>query len=255
MKRILTAVALIPIVVYVVLWANFWAFLAVLLTVAFLCYREFNDVAAAYGFGAPGPLGYGAGVLLLAWQQETWLLVVGIALILLALAMSGDDLAKSIPRAALLLAGIVYVFGCWKCAMPLRELNPHWLMYALLVNWVGDMGAYYVGRRWGRHKMAPRISPNKSWEGAVASVAASVLVAGAYLWHFVPGVGVAQAVLLTVAANAAGQLGDLTESAMKRGAGVKDSSGILPGHGGFLDRVDSTLFSLPLIYAWLKLAG
>jgi len=102
---------------------------------------------------------------LLAWPQETWLLVVGIALILLALAMSGDDLAKSVPRAALLLAGIVYVFGCWKCAMPLRELNPHWLMYALLVNWVGDMGAYYVGRRWGRHKMAPRISPNKSWKG------------------------------------------------------------------------------------------
>ena len=66
MKRILTAVALIPIVVYVVLWANFWAFLAVLVTVAFLCYREFNDVAATYGFGAPGPLGYGAGVLLLA---------------------------------------------------------------------------------------------------------------------------------------------------------------------------------------------
>jgi len=104
MKRILTAAALIPIVVYVVLWANFWAFLAVLVTVAFLCYREFNDVAAAYGFGAPGPLGYGAGVLLLAWPQETWLLVVGIALILLALAMSGDALAKSLPRAALLLA-------------------------------------------------------------------------------------------------------------------------------------------------------
>ena len=255
MKRILTAVALIPIVVYVVLWANYWAFLAVLVTVAFLCYREFNSVAAAYGFGAPGPLGYGAGVLLLAWRQETWLLILGIALILLALAMSGDDLAKSVPRAALLLAGIVYVFGCWKCAMPLREMNPHWLMYALLVNWVGDMGAYYVGSRWGRHKMAPRVSPNKSWEGAAASVVASVLVAGAYLLRFVPGVEVAQAVALTVAANAAGQLGDLTESAMKRGAGVKDSGAMLPGHGGFLDRVDSTLFSLPLIYAWLKLAG
>jgi len=107
---------------------------------------------------------------LLVWWQETrlpiWLLAVGIALILLALAMHGDDLAKSLPRAALLLAGIVYVFGCWKCAIPLRELNPHWLMYALLVNWVGDMGAFYVGRRWGRHKMAPRVSPNKSWEGA-----------------------------------------------------------------------------------------
>jgi phosphatidate cytidylyltransferase len=169
--------------------------------------------------------------------------------------MRGDDLAKSLPRASLLLAGIVYIFGCWKCAIPLRELNPHWLMYALLVNWVGDMGAYYVGSRWGRHKMAPRVSPNKSWEGAAASVVASVLVAGAYLLRFVPGVAVAQAVALTVAANAAGQLGDLTESAMKRGAGVKDSGAMLPGHGGFLDRVDSTLFSLPLIYAYVKMAG
>ena len=255
MKRILTAAALIPIVVYVVLLANFWVFFAVLVTVAFLCYREFDAVAEAYGFGPPGPLGYGAGLLLLVSRQETWLLILGLALILMAAAMRREDLAKALPRAAVLLAGIVYIFGSWKCAMPLRELNPHWLMYGLLVNWAGDAGAYYVGRRWGRHKMAPRVSPHKSWEGAVASVVASVLVAGAYLLRFVPGIAVAQAVALTVAANAAGQLGDLTESAMKRGAGVKDSGAILPGHGGFLDRVDSTLFSLPLIYAYLKLAG
>jgi phosphatidate cytidylyltransferase len=255
MKRILTAVALIPLVVYVVLWANFWAFFAVLVAVAFLCYREFDGVAEAYGFGAPGPLGYGAGLLLLVWRQETWLLILGLALILLAVTIRGDDLTKSLPRAALMLTGMVYIFGCWKCAMPLREMNPHWLMYALLVNWAGDAGAYYVGRRWGRHKMAPRVSPNKSWEGAVASMAASVLIAGAYLLRFVPWIATAQVVALTVAANAAGQLGDLTESAMKRGAGLKDSGVILPGHGGFLDRVDSTLFSLPLIYAYLKLAG
>ena len=255
MKRILTAAALIPVVVYVVLWANFWVFFAVLVTVAFLCYREFDAVAEAYGFGPPGPLGYGAGLLLLVSRQETWLLILGLALILMAAAMRGEDLAKALPRAAVLLAGIVYIFGSWKCAMPLRELNPHWLMYGLLVNWAGDMGAYYVGRRWGRHKMAPRISPHKSWEGAVASVVASVLIAGAYLLHFVPWIAVLQAVALTVAANAAGQLGDLTESALKRGAGLKDSGEILPGHGGFLDRVDSTLFSLPLIYAYLKLAG
>ena len=255
MKRILTAAALIPIVVYVVLWANFWVFFAVLVTVAFLCYREFDAVAEAYGFGPPGPLGYGAGLLLLVSRQETWLLILGLALILMAAAMRGEDLAKALPRAAVLLAGIVYIFGAWKCAMPLRELNPHWLMYGLLVNWAGDAGAYYVGRHWGRHKMAPRISPHKSWEGAAASVVASVLIAGAYLLHFVPWIAVLQAVALTVAANAAGQLGDLTESALKRGAGLKDSGVILPGHGGFLDRVDSTLFSLPLIYAYLKLAG
>jgi phosphatidate cytidylyltransferase len=237
------------------LWANFWAFFAVLVTVAFLCYREFDGLAEAYGFGAPGPLGYGAGLLLLVSRQETWLLILGLALILMAVAMRGDDLAKCLPRAALLLVGIVYIFGCWKCAMPLRDLNPHWLMYALVVNWAGDAGAYYVGRRWGRHKMAPRVSPNKSWEGAVASVVASVLIAGAYLLRFVPFIAAAPAVALTVAANAAGQLGDLTESAIKRGAGLKDSGAILPGHGGILDRVDSTLFSLPLIYAYLKLAG
>ena len=255
MKRILTALALIPIVVYIVLWADFWAFLAVLVTVAFLCYREYDAVAEAYGFGAPGPLGYGAGLLLLVWRQETWLLILCLALILMAVAMRGDDLAKALPRSAVMLVGIVYIFGAWKCAMPLRELNPHWLMYGLLVNWAGDAGAYYVGRRWGRHKMAPRISPQKSWEGAVASVVASVLIAGAYLLRFVPWIAVAPVVALTIAANAAGQFGDLTESAIKRGAGLKDSGAILPGHGGFLDRVDSTLFSLPLIYAFLKLAG
>jgi phosphatidate cytidylyltransferase len=254
MKRILTAAALIPIVVYVVLWANFWVFFAVLAAVAFLCYREFEVLTESYGFGAPGSLGYGAGLLLLVWRQETWLLILGLALILMAAAIRGDDLKKSLPRAAVMLAGLVYIFGSWKCAMPLREIDPHWLMYALLVNWAGDMGAYYVGRRWGRHKMAPRISPQKSWEGALASVAASVLIAGAYLQLLVPWIAVAPVVALTVAANAAGQIGDLTESALKRGAGLKDSGTILPGHGGFLDRVDSTLFSLPLIYAFLKLA-
>jgi phosphatidate cytidylyltransferase len=128
-------------------------------------------------------------------------------------------------------------------------------MYALLLNWTGDIGAYYIGRPFGRHKLAPVVSPQKSWEGAIASVIASVLVAGAYLLHFVPGVTPAQAVGLTVAANIAGQLGDLAESALKRGAGVKDSGAILPGHGGFLDRVDSTLFALPVVYGYLKLVG
>src|SRR5207302_6651806 len=138
--------------------------------------------------------------------------------------------------------------GCWKCAMPLRARNPHWLMYALLLNWAGDAGAYYVGRKFGRHKMAPRVSPQKSWEGAAASLVTSVLLAGWYLHRFVPVVSLPAAMALTALANAAGQLGDLAESAMKRGAHVKDSGGLLPGHGGFLDRADSTLFALPVIY-------
>jgi phosphatidate cytidylyltransferase len=128
-------------------------------------------------------------------------------------------------------------------------------MYALLLNWAGDSGAYFVGRKFGNHKLASRVSPKKSWEGAVASVATSVLIAGAYLVRAVPGVSVVAAVVLTAVANSAGQLGDLAESAIKRGAGVKDSGAMLPGHGGFLDRVDSTLFAMPVVYAYLKLVG
>ncbi len=255
MKRVLTAVALIPLIVYTVLFANFWFFLAVLAAVALLCYYEYDAVAASYGFGRPGPLGYGVGLLVLVWERDAWLLMVGFLLIALVMAMRDADIGKSLPRAALLATGVLYVFGCWRFAVPLREQNPHWLMYALLLNWAGDIGAYYVGRRFGRHKLAPVVSPKKTWEGAAASSVSSVAVGAIYLLRFVPGVAVWQAVALTAVANAAGQLGDLAESAMKRGAGVKDSSAILPGHGGFLDRVDSSLFTLPVVFAWVKLAG
>ncbi len=255
MRRALTALALIPVVVYVVFWANFWIFLGVVVTVAFLCYREYDAVAADFGFGAPGPVGYGAGLLLLVWGGDTGPLMVALVLLAMALAMRGADLSKSIPQAALLFTGTVYVFGCWRFAIWLHEQNPHWLMYALLLNWAGDSGAYFVGRKFGRHKLASRVSPKKSWEGAAASVVVSVLIAGAYLVRAVPGVSVVLAVGLTALANIAGQLGDLAESAMKRGAGVKDSGALLPGHGGFLDRVDSTLFALPVIYAYLKFVG
>jgi phosphatidate cytidylyltransferase len=253
MKRILTALALIPIVTYVVLWANSWIFLAVLFSVAFLCYREYDAIAAGYGFGAPGLAGAAAGYVLFAWRGDAWLYLIFVAILALIAVMRVDDLAKALPRAALLVIGVLYIFGCWKCAIPLREINPHWLMFALLLNWAGDIGAYYVGRKFGKHKLAPRVSPKKSWEGAAASVVTAVLLAGGYLLRFIDGITIPQAIGITVAANIAGQLGDLAESAMKRGAGVKDSGTILPGHGGFLDRVDSTLFAMPVIYAYLLL--
>jgi phosphatidate cytidylyltransferase len=253
MKRVLTALALIPTVGWIVLWANSWIFLAVLAAVACLCYREYNDIAADYGFGAPGVAGYGAGLLLLFAPDVPWIAVVLLTLVILVMVMREENLAHALPRAALLLIGILYIFGCWRCARPLRELSPHWLMYGLMLNWVGDIGAYYVGRPFGKHKLAPRVSPNKSWEGSIASVLTSVLVGTIYLQLFIPSVPLWHAIVLTIAANIAGQFGDLAESAMKRGADVKDSGAILPGHGGFLDRVDSTLFALPVIYAYVKL--
>ena|ERR1051326_8935721 len=257
MKRLLTAAALIPIIVYVVLWSNQPVFFSVLAAVAFLCYREYDAIAASYGFGAPGPFGLAAGMALLFWPAaaDIWLWIVLVALIALSLAMRADDLARSLPRAALLFTGLIYVFGTWRCAIPLRELNRHWLMFGLLVNWTGDIGAYYIGRRFGKHKLAPRVSPQKTWEGSAGSLITSILLGGGYLLRFIPEVPIGPAIGVTILGNAAGQIGDLAESAMKRGAGMKDSGSILPGHGGFLDRVDSTLFSLPVIYLYLKVMG
>jgi len=253
MKRVLTAALLIPFVVYVVLFANPWVFLAVLALAAVLSYREYDFVAAAYGFGAPGVLGYGAGLFLLVVPSigYVWLGMTAFVLLALALALRSKELAQALPRTSLLVLGVVYIFGCWRCAVVLRFHGPHWLMYALLVSWTGDIGAYYIGKAFGKHRLADRVSPKKSWEGAAASVATSILLAGAYLVYFVHA-SIAEAVLLTALANVAGQFGDLVESAMKRGAGVKDSGALLPGHGGFLDRVDSALFVLPLVAVWLS---
>ena len=260
MKRILTAALMIPLVAYAVLWAGYWIFFAILLLAAVLSYREYDAIASSYGFGAPGVIGYAAGLLLLVWDKTpwpAWFLFVVLAGFVLAMGLRLNDLSQALPRAALLLLGVVYIFGCWKCAIPVREdfHSRHWLMYALLLNWVGDIGAYYIGKPFGKHKLAPVVSPKKTWEGSIASVAASLLIAGGYLWYFVPGVPPLHIVVLTVAANIAGQLGDLAESGLKRGAGVKDSGALLPGHGGFLDRVDSALFVLPVVWAYLRVLG
>jgi phosphatidate cytidylyltransferase len=250
MKRVITAVLLVPFVVYTVLWANPWVFLAVVALAAVLSYREYDLIAAAYGFGAPGVLGYAGLLLLVVDRSGAAGLIIGLSLVALVVAMRSKELAHALPRTSLLVLGVIYIFGCWRCAISLRGHGPHWLMYALLVSWTGDIGAYYIGRAFGKHRLADRVSPKKSWEGAVASVVSSILLAGAYLVYFAHAT-IATAVVLTVLANVAGQFGDLVESAMKRGAGVKDSGALLPGHGGFLDRVDSALFVLPLVAAWL----
>ena len=172
--------------------------------------------------------------------------LVGIALLTVALRL--DALSRVLPSAGAAMLGIVYVFGAWRSAIDLHAISPYWLLFALAINWVGDIAAYYTGRALGRHKLAPRVSPAKSWEGATGSIAATVIFGLLYRGQL--GIGIAEIVLLSVLGNVAGQLGDLAESAMKRGAGVKDSGTLLPGHGGWLDRLDSSLFSMPVIY-WL----
>lgn len=248
MKRVLTALILIPAFCYIVLWAPVWAFMAAVVLVAILCYREYAELVSLHQIDKPGVFGLVAGVLLLFLPGKDFAFLVLIAILALALALRSRDMAEVLPSGAALLFGVVYVFGSLRCGIDLRGISQYWLFFALSLNWVGDIAALYVGRALGRHKLAPRVSPAKSWEGAVASTVASVVYGALYFPRLLPSVPLAEALGLAAIANIAGQLGDLCESALKRGAGVKDSGTLLPGHGGWLDRVDSTLFALPVVY-------
>jgi phosphatidate cytidylyltransferase len=254
MKRVLTTLVLFPLITWVVLWSPQWTVLAVTAVVALLCFYEYSGIAEAYVSGPRtsmiGPLGFGAGLLILVLPGDgaVLLTVVAVALIALSLALRADDLRAGIVHAAFLLLGVVYVFGCWRFAPLLAVQSRYWLLDALVLNWIGDIGAYYVGRAVGRHKLAPIVSPGKSWEGSAASLAASLIFGFFFLRWAIPAVPPGVALGFTAGANVAGQFGDLCESALKRGAGVKDSGTLLPGHGGWLDRVDSTLFTLPVVY-------
>lgn len=248
MKRVLTALLLIPTFIYIVLWAPLWAFLAAVAGVAVLCFREYAELVSLHAIEKPGVFGYVAGLLLLFLPGKDFAFLVLVAILAMALALRSRELADALPDSATLLLGVVYVFGALRCGIDLHGVSPYWLFFALSLNWAGDIAALYVGRLIGRHKMAPRVSPGKSWEGAAASVLASVIYGALYFPRLLPNVPLLEALALTVVANIAGQLGDLCESGLKRGAGVKDSGTLLPGHGGWLDRVDSSLFALPVIY-------
>ncbi|HTA43545.1 MAG TPA: phosphatidate cytidylyltransferase [Bryobacteraceae bacterium] len=262
MKRVVTALFLVPVCVYSALFAPWWFFFAMVALVALLCMREWAHITGSFA-----PLGYLAGILILfAPQHELILLFILSALAAMSLQLSASDSEKGFGRAAALMLGIVYIFGSWKTGILLHDsaekpaafgvpAGHHLLMFGLMVNWIGDTGAYYVGKNFGRHKMAPAVSPGKSWEGAAASAVTGILFGVIYLPLAIRGTSPIAAGLLALVANAAGQVGDLAESAVKRGAGVKDSGSLLPGHGGMMDRVDSSMFALPVLYALSTLLG
>ena len=249
MKRVATALILIPFIVWIALWAPEWAFYLVLAASGLIAFYEFERIV---GLGRlPMALGAAAGLAML-FASEPFLVALITAFAAMTLPLASRDLPHGLSGAATLVLGVLYVFGAWRCAVGLRALNPHWLMIALLVSWAGDTAALYVGRAWGRRKLAPSISPGKTWEGAAASVVGGMVAAGLYAHFVMPSFQLAHVLAIAAAANIAGQIGDLCESAFKRGAGVKDSGSTLPGHGGWLDRMDSLLFAIPTAYAILR---
>jgi phosphatidate cytidylyltransferase len=288
LKRIATALVLIPVVILLVLRAPVPVVAAVAGAVALVTVQEFLKLTESYDLQPlrlPTYTFVGLFFLLLAADSggETpqlsalkFVLALGFAcaiapFLFLTIAMRRTQMKGSYPAAAASAFAFTYIALPMAMLVQLRQQwgGAFWLLYLLLVVWAGDIFAYFVGRSLGRHLMAPRISPKKTWEGAAASVAAS-LVVGILLFNhalqissFLLRIGLIQRrdglfglekpeiwpiVWLTIALNVAAQLGDLVESLIKRGAGVKDSGTILPGHGGMLDRIDALLFAAPVLW-------
>jgi phosphatidate cytidylyltransferase len=154
----------------------------------------------------------------------------------------------SFDDAGVLTLGMLYIGFGFNAFIAARGIGFTTLLYGMLVVWITDSGAYLIGRQIGKHKLAPKVSPNKTWEGSIGGTLSAVIILAIYL-HFFP-VGYHNywlMVLATLFLSIMGQFGDLIESALKRYYGVKDSGKILPGHGGILDRFDSMLLVMPLM--------
>lgn len=287
MKRVLTAIVLIPIVLLLVLRAPVVILAGAVAVVAVLALREYVELVRHYNVAPYCRVLYVLAVLAfvaLAWQTGAPYLVattqmlfgvIGAAMFVLmffsAVAMRREPLSEGFPAASAAVFGFLYVVLPLAMLVQLRQQGSgaFLILYTLIVVWMGDTVAYYTGRAIGRHKLAPRISPGKTWEGTVGSFVGAIvcgtLVFGysgeissglirvglltpdqAYLppqlpplWRFA---------VLSAVMNVAAQIGDLAESLLKRGAGVKDSGNILPGHGGVLDRIDALLFAAPVVW-------
>ena len=254
MNRVLTALVLIPVALGLIFLAPPIFVRAALAAVALLCLHEFYGLVRHRGTQPYVVAGMAAGALLVllpAMLNQAFLIVL--LLVLLGMAtLDARPVEETYGSSAATFFGVVYTCGPFAIAAHLHALSPHWIFLPLLISWVGDSAAYYVGRAIGKHKLAPRLSPGKTWEGTFGSALLGTAAGAVYLQAVMPEMLPLWAMIaLPLATNIAGQIGDLAESALKRGSGTKDSGQILPGHGGALDRMDGTLFAFPAVFIFL----
>jgi phosphatidate cytidylyltransferase len=276
--RILTALLLIPPVIYLVGWSPKWLLLAAVIAVVELCLYEFFKICQHAGFKPLSALAYLASAALCAVRAVdtsgpevySFALLVTFVLITLTVALPlTRDLKTYLGAIATTIFGVAYIGLTLSCLLPLRfsrlgagslglagaagtSAGRNLMLLLFLVIWADDTFAYLVGRAMGRKMLFPSISPKKTLEGSVAGLVGSLLVAWGFAHLFWQTASLKKVILLAGLVALFGQIGDLAESAMKRGAEMKDSGSVLPGHGGLLDRVDSLLFGAPVL--WVSLA-
>ena len=287
LTRVLTALVLMPVAIAIVLFTPTWAVAIAVAVLTVLALREYFALGDAIGhrayrlwtivcclllilqqsafqgpsivtrsFPADFPFTPAHASLITAIFSEVTLLflfILGLATLTL---FTRRPLVETLPAAgisssALLLVAFPLSFAVRLHGIP--QQGPRLLLFALAIIWASDTVAYFAGRAFGKHPLAPHISPKKTWEGSIAGMLGSIAVA--YAFHSWLTISLPHLLAMAVLGNIAGQMGDLLESAYKRSAGVKDSGGLLPGHGGILDRIDALILCIPVIWYYLVLVN
>ncbi len=253
LTRVLTAAVLLPIVLGALYLGGPWlaGLLALFLGIA---YYEFANLMGEKGMASgPFPIGMILVVFLALnayWTGDALTAPLVTFAILLGLAWQVLQRGQGAPATqwCISMAGAVYLGWLGRYVVLLRERPQglQWILLALLTTWITDSAAYFIGRQFGRHRLAPRLSPHKTWEGAVGGWV--VGVAGGLLVGDLLGLGWAHGLAVGVLASTVAPFGDLAVSLFKRQVGVKDTGRLLPGHGGMWDRLDSPLFVVPTVY-------
>jgi phosphatidate cytidylyltransferase len=262
-KRVISGLLFLPIF-YLVIWRlSPLYFTALVLAAVAAGQYEFYRMARACGINPNAVLGSVIGALVVLESYNPLLfgmgkiyLVAGLLLIMIVRLFSPRPVEGAIEDMSATFTGIFYVamLFSFQIAIRMGTNGRQWLVFLYFVIWASDIGAYSIGIPFGKHRLYEKISPKKSIEGLIGALAASAGVAllCRRLW-FMPPLGLWEAVMLGFVLAGVGTLGDLTESMLKRSAGVKDSGSLIPGHGGILDRMDSMMFAAPVLYYYLRI--
>jgi phosphatidate cytidylyltransferase len=259
--RELTALAAAPAAIWITGWGPAWLFDATIAVIAVLAMYEFIALGKAKGYDISTPLCVTIMLIIIsAFILEDLSVELGMFAALLIIPASyvvtNKSLEDSLPSSAIAVLATTYVGMLGGSLIRLHNdfaEGYKLVFFLLLVVWLGDSGAYYVGKQFGKHKLSPRISPKKTVEGLIGGISASIVAALVIHFTFFPAFPLVHAIIAGVILSVAGVIGDLAESMWKRSAAVKDSGKLLPGHGGFLDRFDSILFTAPILYCYWTL--
>ena len=260
MKRVISGAIAIPLVLGVVLYGShllFFCFVAVVVLVA--SYEYFSMISNMGVEGFPVEGGVLSFLLLLSFFfDEKWLLIIAIAFPVVLFAawyFRGKNVKVALDPIAYTFLGILYIAGLGGYFLLIHRLEggSKMIMFLLLIIWAGDAAAYYGGRSFGKHKILPVVSPNKTVEGTIANVLGTLMAAGLANFWFFEEFSLTHCLIVAFICGIIGQFGDFFESLIKRNCQVKDSGTLIPGHGGFLDRIDSLLFAGPVFYCYYQL--